>query len=77
MANAVRNASVVLAAFLVTVFAIACSREEPSPDKSTPAVIVGAGDIASRDGEGDEETAKLLAGVDGTIFALGDNAGVL
>lgn len=38
------------------------------------AVLVGAGDIASCDGEGDERTAALLDDIDGTVVALGDNA---
>ncbi|MFQ5940553.1 MAG: DNRLRE domain-containing protein [Nitrososphaerales archaeon] len=36
-------------------------------------VIVGAGDIASCIKTGDEETAKLLDNIDGTVYALGDN----
>ena len=38
-----------------------------------PAVLVGAGDIASCGSSGDEATAALLAGIDGTVFTLGDN----
>lgn len=38
------------------------------------AIFVGAGDIASCASEGDEGTAKLLDAIDGTVFALGDNA---
>jgi hypothetical protein len=37
-------------------------------------VLVGAGDIADCSSGGDEDTAKLLDGVDGTVFTLGDNA---
>ncbi len=36
-------------------------------------VMVGAGDIAKCDGEGDEGTAALLDGIEGTVFTLGDN----
>ncbi|HJS42219.1 MAG TPA: Ig-like domain-containing protein [Gemmatimonadales bacterium] len=36
-------------------------------------VFVGAGDIATSGG-GDESTAKLLDGISGTVFTLGDNA---
>ena len=39
-----------------------------------PAVLVGAGDIASCDDEADEATAKLLDVIEGTVFTLGDNA---
>ena len=38
------------------------------------AVLVGAGDIARCDGEGDEATARLLDNIPGTVFTLGDNA---
>ena len=37
------------------------------------AILVGAGDIASCDSIGDEETAALLDRIDGTVFTLGDN----
>jgi len=37
-------------------------------------VLVGAGDIASCTGNGDEATAKLLDGIAGTVFTAGDNA---
>ena len=37
-------------------------------------VLIGAGDIASCSSDGDEATAKLIDGVDGTVFTLGDNA---
>jgi hypothetical protein len=35
-------------------------------------ILVGAGDIASCQSSGDEATAKLLANIGGTVFALGD-----
>ena len=41
---------------------------------TTSAVLVGAGDIARCDKTEDEETAKLLDQVPGTVFTLGDNA---
>ncbi len=44
------------------------------PRASSDAVLVGAGDIADCGSDGDEATAKLLDGVDGTVFTLGDNA---
>ena len=37
-------------------------------------VLVGAGDIASCDERGDEKTARLLDGIAGTVFTVGDNA---
>lgn len=38
------------------------------------AVLVGAGDIARCDDDGDEATGRLLEGIPGTVFTLGDNA---
>ena len=37
-------------------------------------VLVGAGDIASCRGTGDERTAAILDAIAGTVFTLGDNA---
>lgn len=37
-------------------------------------VLVGVGDIASCGSTGDEATADLLEGVEGTVFTLGGNA---
>ena len=39
----------------------------------TPAVLVGAGDIAGCGSEKDEGTARLLDHIAGTVFTLGDN----
>jgi hypothetical protein len=36
-------------------------------------VLVGAGDIAGCGSQKDGETARLLDGIDGTVFTLGDN----
>jgi hypothetical protein len=44
------------------------------PTAAPPAVLVGAGDIASCSSSGDEATATLLDGIAGTVFTLGDNA---
>ncbi len=41
---------------------------------TSPAVLVGAGDIAECDDVHDEETAGLLDGIEGTVFTVGDNA---
>jgi hypothetical protein len=46
--------------------AAATQRDDP--------VFVGAGDIASCASSGDEATAKLLDGIPGTVYNLGDNA---
>jgi hypothetical protein len=43
------------------------------PADGESAVLVGAGDIASCDSDQDEKTAKLLDGIAGTVFTLGDN----
>jgi hypothetical protein len=43
------------------------------PATGESAVLIGAGDIASCDSDQDEKTAKLLDGVAGTVFTLGDN----
>ena len=44
--------------------------EPPAPDP----ILAGAGDIARCDATGDEQTADLLDGIEGTVFAAGDNA---
>ena len=49
---------------------LAAPSPTPSPED---AVLVGAGDIASCDSEGDEKTAALLDTIEGTVFTLGDN----
>jgi hypothetical protein len=49
----------------------------PAPTPTSPvasAILVGAGDIATCGGSGDEATAALLDGIQGTIFTAGDNA---
>ena len=45
----------------------------PSPSPG-PAILVGAGDIATCAGTDDSATASLIAGIDGTVFTAGDNA---
>jgi hypothetical protein len=51
------------------------SAQSASALDSTDPVLVGAGDIASCGSTGDEATARLLAGINGTVVAtLGDNA---
>ncbi len=46
----------------------------PSPVSGSGAVLVGAGDIASCGLTADTATAKLVAGIAGTVFAAGDEA---
>lgn len=43
------------------------------PITAPPAILVGAGDIASCASTGDEATASLLNTIGGTAFTLGDN----
>ena len=43
------------------------------PTTPGPAVLVGAGDIATCAGTDDSATAALIAGIDGTVFTAGDN----
>lgn len=45
----------------------------PPPEPEIPEILVGAGDIAGCSSEGDEATAALLDGIDGTVFTVGDN----
>ena len=44
-----------------------------APAQAGDPVLVGAGDIAYCTRSGDEATAQLLDGLDGTVFTLGDN----
>lgn len=46
----------------------------PTPDPADDPVFVGAGDIALCGSDGAEATARLLDGIVGTVFTLGDNA---
>ena len=62
-------ALIVLSAILaVTPVASPETTSEESP------VFVGAGDISSCKNDNDEETARLLDDIEGTVFTLGDNA---
>jgi hypothetical protein len=45
-----------------------------APPPMDDPVLVGAGDIASCDSDGDEATAALLDRIDGIVFTAGDNA---
>ncbi|HEX7779362.1 MAG TPA: metallophosphoesterase, partial [Vicinamibacterales bacterium] len=56
----------------------ACSGSNPpTPTPPAPAgvtVLAGAGDIGECGSAGPEATARLLDGIDGTVFTAGDNA---
>lgn len=52
---------------------VAAGADRELQGRPAPAVLVGAGDIAGPWLE-DEATAKLLDGIEGTVFTLGDNA---
>ncbi len=45
-----------------------------APPPMDAPVLVGAGDIASCDSDGDEATAALLDDIEGIVFTAGDNA---
>ena len=45
----------------------------PTASAANDPVLVGAGDIADCTSDGDEATAALLDGIEGTIFTAGDN----
>jgi hypothetical protein len=45
-----------------------------TPSPSGDPILVGAGDIAGCESEGDELTASLLDNIPGTVFTTGDNA---
>jgi Calcineurin-like phosphoesterase len=65
---------VVIVALLTMLLAFGCAPERP-PGPPSGELIVAAGDIANCAGEGDEATAKLVAGIEGaTVLTLGDNA---
>src|SRR5215213_7496318 len=63
-------APLALAVMVATLWASGPATGQVSGDP----VLVGAGDIASCRSTGDEATAGLLAGIDGTVATFGDNA---
>jgi hypothetical protein len=83
-------ATVVIGAFVAVLLGVGCGSEqttsppeqtsspEQTPSKpeqtSSPPVVVAAGDIADCRTEGDEATARLVDGIQGTVLTLGDNA---
>jgi alkaline phosphatase len=60
---------------LVLLLAAACAApvEVPPPEPREPVILVGAGDIAVCDREGDSLTAVLVDSLGGFVFAAGDN----
>jgi hypothetical protein len=66
--------ALVLAAALTSATIAVLSLNAGHSAQATSAVMVGAGDIASCSTTGDEATAKLLDGISGTVFTIGDNA---
>lgn len=59
---------------LVAIVACTTGSNVGPPPPGTTNVLVGAGDIADCGSNGDEATAALLDGIDGTVFTAGDNA---
>lgn len=59
-------------ALVACVALAACARIAATDDATV--TLVGAGDIATCRGTGDEATARLLDAIPGTVFTLGDNA---
>ena len=68
-----RIATVATMTTLAILIAVGCAPEWlPGPPSGE--VIVAAGDIADCASEGDEATARLVGGIEGTVLTLGDNA---
>src|SRR5215210_3316908 len=66
---------VALTMSLTVVFVSFVSYGAPAGAQATgDPVFVGAGDIGNCSGTGDEATANLLDGIEGTVFTTGDNA---
>ena len=63
----------ILAVILALALAFDADDAQPARAAGDP-VLVGAGDIADCGGRGDEATARVLDGIGGTVFTLGDNA---
>src|SRR5919107_2496575 len=70
-----RSATVIIVALLTIVLAFGCAPKRPPGPPPSGKVIVAAGDIADCLSDGDEATARLVGGIDGsTVLTLGDNA---
>src|SRR5215217_7452508 len=68
-----RSTTVSIVALLAIFLAFGCAPQRPRQPPSGN-VIVAAGDIANCAGEGDEATAKLVGGIEGSVLTLGDEA---
>jgi acid phosphatase type 7 len=68
-----RSATVIIVALLAVLLAFGCAPKRP-PRPPSGKVIVAAGDIADCSSDGDEATARLVEGIEGTVLTLGDNA---
>jgi acid phosphatase type 7 len=66
-----RTATGVIMATVVVLLIVGGCDTEPTPSAEE---VVAAGDIASCRTEGDEATAQLVEGIEGTVLALGDEA---
>src|SRR5215211_8312703 len=69
-----RIARVVIATTLAILIAVGCAPEWLPGPPPFGEVIVAAGDIADCTSDGDEATARLVGGIEGTVLTLGDNA---
>ena len=69
-----RGRLAIAAAVAVLIIAPALGLYAERSQEATRVVMVGAGDIATCYGKGDQATAKLLDGISGTVFTVGDNA---
>ena len=70
-----RTAAIFVAATVVAVLLIVVALDlyAARSAQAGGAVMVGAGDVARCDSSADEATAKLLDGIPGTVFTVGDN----
>jgi acid phosphatase type 7 len=69
-----RSATVIIVALLTILLAFGCAPKPPPGPPPSGKVIIAAGDIADCSSDGDEATARLVIGIEGTVLTLGDNA---
>ena len=69
-----RSATVIIVALVTVLLAFGCAPKWPPGPPPSGKVIVAAGDIADCPSDGDEATARLVVGMEGTVLTLGDNA---